>query len=191
MNELERYRKLHSSKKSPKKHFGFINRLLVLLLLLVTVLITAKVNPTFGTWLKNNVYSKNFSFANIESIYNKYMGLITGDVDTTQVFANSITYTGLKDYYDGVELSVDSNTPINSMMSGVVVYIGEKENYGPTVIISQVNGVEVWYGNVTVNDIKLYDYVEKDKILGSTTNNKLYLVFMKNGNLMDYKEYVS
>ncbi len=45
--------------------------------------------------------------------------------------------------------------------SGIVVYIGEKENYKQTVIVQQMNGVDVWYGNIKQANVKLYDYVEK------------------------------
>ena len=45
--------------------------------------------------------------------------------------------------------------------SGVVVFIGEKEGYGNTIIVEQVNGVDVYYSNINPSNIKLYDYIEK------------------------------
>ena len=74
--------------------------------------------------------------------------------------------------------------------SGVVVFIGEKENYGNTVIIEQVDGVETIYGNVNINTIKIYDYVEKGELLGEVNGNKLYLSFQKDGEYLDYKENI-
>ena len=73
--------------------------------------------------------------------------------------------------------------------SGVVVFIGEKENYKNTIIVEQTNGVDVFYGNIKSNNIKLYDYVEKGELLGEV-NKELYLVFQKNGEYLDYKKYI-
>ena len=73
--------------------------------------------------------------------------------------------------------------------SGVVVFIGEKENYKNTIIVERVDGVDVFYGNIKTNNIKLYDYVEKGELLGEA-NNELYLVFQKDGVYLDYKEYI-
>ena len=38
--------------------------------------------------------------------------------------------------------------------------------------------------------MKLYDYVEKGKLLGETKDNNLYLVYQKDGQYLDYKEYI-
>ena len=46
------------------------------------------------------------------------------------------------------------------------------------------------YSNIDTSNIKVYDHVEKGKYLGETLNNKLYLVFKKEGNFVDYKEYI-
>ena len=43
-------------------------------------------------------------------------------------------------------------------MNGIVIFIGEKEGYGNTVVVEQVDGIDVYYSNVSVSNIKLYDY---------------------------------
>jgi stage IV sporulation protein FA len=73
---------------------------------------------------------------------------------------------------------------------GIVVFMGEKEGYGNTVIVEQVNGVDVYYSNINSNNIKLYDYVEKGKLLGEVKDTKLYLVFQKDGKFLNYKKYL-
>ena len=73
--------------------------------------------------------------------------------------------------------------------SGVVVFIGEKDDYKNTIIVEQVDGIDVFYGNIKTNNIKLYDYVEKGELLGEA-NKELYLVFQKDGEYLDYKEYI-
>ena len=66
----------------------------------------------------------------------------------------------------------------------------EKDNYGKTIIVQGIDGVDIWYGNVMDTDIKLYDYIEKGNMLGSTKDNVLYLVFQKGGKFLDYKKYI-
>ena len=79
---------------------------------------------------------------------------------------------------------------IPALESGVVVFLGEKEEYGTTIIIEQINGVEVFYSNVNAVNLKLYDYVEKGKLIGEVKGNKLYLVFSKDGKYLNYKDYI-
>ena len=72
----------------------------------------------------------------------------------------------------------------------MVVFIGKKEGYGNTIIVQQVNGVDLWYGNINNSNVKLYDYIEKGEILGDTLNNDLYLVYKKEGSTVNYEEYI-
>ena len=50
------------------------------------------------------------------------------------VFNEQLTYNNKESYLDGVKLKLENNlVPINE--SGIVVFIGEKEGYGNTIII--------------------------------------------------------
>ncbi len=80
---------------------------------------------------------------------------------------------------------------VPNLNSGIVVFIGEKEDYGNTIIVQQMNGIDAWYGNIDTTSIKLYDYVEKGIMLGETKDTTLYLAFQKDGNFHQYKEYLN
>ena len=71
------------------------------------------------------------------------------------------------------------------------MFIGKKEGYGNTLIVQQANGIDCWYGNIKNLSVKLYDYVEKGSALGEVENNLLYLVFKKDGAVLDYKNYIN
>ena len=194
MDNYEKYKKAYYKKHHlVKRKYKFVNKLLVLGILFVGVLITVKVNPTAASWVKTHVYMDNFSFAQIENWYNKYIGGIfsSNDDEVTQVFSGTIPYTSLEPYYDGVRLKVSSGSVVESLLSGIIVSIGETEHYGNTIVVEQVDGVSVWYGNVDVSDVKLYDYVEKGQILGMSRSEDLYLVLMKDGAYLNYQDYVS
>ena len=194
MDNYEKYKKAYYKKHHlVKRKYKFVNKLLVLGILFVGVLITVKVNPTAASWVKTHVYMDNFSFAQIENWYNKYIGGIfsSNDDEVTQVFSGTIPYTSFEPYYDGVRLKVSSGSVVESLLSGIIVSIGETEHYGNTIVVEQVDGVSVWYGNVDVSDVKLYDYVEKGQILGMSRSEDLYLVLMKDGAYLNYQDYVA
>lgn len=194
MDNYEKYKKAYYKKHHlVKRKYKFVNKLLVLGILFVGALITVKVNPTAASWVKTHVYMDNFSFAQIENWYNKYIGGIfsSNDDEVTQVFSGTIPYTSLEPYYDGVRLKVSSGSVVESLLSGIIVSIGETEHYGNTIVVEQVDGVSVWYGNVDVSDVKLYDYVEKGQILGMSRSEDLYLVLMKDGAYLNYQDYVA
>ena len=109
--------------------------------------------------------------------------------DVVSVFNENIIYKEKTDYNKGVKLVVENNYLVPVIESGIVVYKGEKEGYGYTVIIQQVNGVDLWYSNISC-DVDLYDYVEKGSLLGEVKDSNLYLYFYKNGDFIDYKAYI-
>ena len=79
---------------------------------------------------------------------------------------------------------------VPSITEGMVVFIGNKENYNNTIIVEDLNGVYIWYGNISTTSLKLYDYVEKGTYIGEVNNNNLYMVFSKNGKYLNYEEYL-
>ena len=76
---------------------------------------------------------------------------------------------------------------VPALESGMVIFKGKKEGLGNTIIIEQVNGIEVWYSNITSN-IDIYDYVEKGTLVGEA-DKELYLTFKKNGEMRNYYGY--
>ncbi len=170
----------------------------VLLTIVITLIlfISLKKNRDFKTQFYHHVYDTNFDFATVNQLYKKYVGselpfqelFIQKDKD---VFDEKLTYEDSHIYKDGVKLTVASFYLVPVQQSGIVVFIGEKEGYGNTVIIQQVDGIDLWYGNVDHLNIKLYDYVEKGSLLGEAKDETLYLVYKKEGKVLDYKTYLS
>ena len=61
--------------------------------------------------------------------------------------------------------------------------------YNNTIIIEDLNGVYIWYGNVSTTSLKLYDYVEKGTYIGEAERN-LYMVFSKDNKYLNYEEFL-
>ena len=68
--------------------------------------------------------------------------------------------------------------------------MGNKDNYGKTIIVQQVNGIDLWYVGVENSNLKIYDYIEKGNLLGETISNEMYLFFSKSGEFLNYQDYL-
>ena len=174
-----------------KKLGIFISKCLITIIITLVALILMKGSSRFKQNFYKYVYETNISFAKVSNLYNKYFGNVISipTYKEQTVFSEKINYTDANQYYDGVKLSIDKNYLVPAQESGLVVFIGEKENYGNVVIIEQVNGIDMWYGNISNTSVKLYDYVEKGKVLGEA-NDTLYLVYKKDGNILNYEDYI-
>lgn len=178
-------------KKSVRK---FINRCLIVIILFLGCLIMVKSNTSFKSKIIDYVYSDSFKFTKLRSIYEKYFGkILSADKvvpEEKKVFNEKISYNSANVYKDGVKLAVSSNYMVPTLESGIVVFMGEKEGYGNTIIIEQIDGIDVWYSNIKSNQVKMYDYVEKGSMLGEVSGDAFYMVFQKDGNYLNYKDYI-
>lgn len=92
-------------------------------------------------------------------------------------------------YYDGEKFMVSSNLPIGAISSGVVVFIGNKNEYKNTVIIQGIDGFNIWYGNVKDVNVKTYDYIQEGNLIGAADGDFIYLLIEKNNEYYTYEEY--
>lgn len=197
MEESKFYNKI-SNKKNNNKYkniYRFIIKVLICILIFITLLIVVKVNPRLKDKIYEIVYEDHFSFSYINNLYKKYFGDVLPfenilPNDTEEVFNERLEYDSANLYKEGVELSVNYNYLVPVIESGIVVFIGEKENYGDTIIVQQINGIDTWYGNISNGDVKIYDYVQKGTLLGEVISDKLYLVFQQEGKYLNYKDYI-
>ena len=167
----------------------FFLKLLISIVVMLVVLILIKSSSKFKNDFYKRVYSSNISFTYINEIYNKYIGSNNFNIIKTEpVFNEKLSYNKKEKYLDGVNLYIDKNYLVHVNESGIVVFIGEKESYGNTVIIQRIDGVDEWYGNINNVNVELYDYVRKGSLLGEASNN-LYLVYKKDGNVLNYEEF--
>lgn len=200
-NDISKYmKKINKSKNNElvsdiKKYVrNFLYRSLICLSLFLLLAIICKIDTKYKDIIKKNIYETNISFTSIKNFYSKYLGgvsILDNFVSNTKpVFNEKLVYKSSSKYYNGVKLEVENNYLVPVLESGIVVFIGEKENYGNVIIIQGMDGVDIWYGNMSTTSIKLYDYIESGDLLGEITNNYLYLVYSKNGDYLNYEEYL-
>ena len=173
---------------------NFFIRSLIVVIIFLVVAIICKNNGQFKNIVYKNVYDTNLTFTTFKNFYDKYLGGISFldnmVSDVKPVFNSTLEYSNASKYYDGVALDVTNNYLVPVIETGLVVYIGEKENYGNVIIIQGMDGVDIAYSNMQTTSVKLYDYIEKGDLLGEVEGNKLYLVYSKNGEILNYEEYL-
>lgn len=171
-----------------------LNQILITAILTMIVLISFKWDHNLKQEFYKYVYDTSFPFASFKEWYQKLFGkdILSGSLkEEIEVFEEKLSYSKESLYHEGVGLTVKDHYMVPNLNSGIVVFIGEKEDYGNTIIVQQMNGIDAWYGNIDTTSIKLYDYVEKGIMLGETKDTTLYLAFQKDGNFVDYKEYLN
>lgn len=202
MNEMDpkRYIDIINKKKKNNENSSGVQkyiknlaiRVIVVAILFLSMSIVCKSSSVLKDKIYNYFYTEDISFTKIKKMYNKYLGGVIPlktNLSTEKVFNESLKYSSSSIYYDGVKLSVSNNYLVPSIDEGMVVFIGNKENYGNTVIIENLDGIYIWYGNIDNSSLKLYDYVEKGTLIGEV-NKELYLVFSKEDKYLNYEEYL-
>ena len=173
---------------------GLIIRCMVVVIIFLGMAIISRTSSKYKDIIIKNVYEDNISFVKIKKLYDKYLGGINPlekvGIEDVMVFNEELAYEDISIYHDGAKLIVNNNYLVPVQSEGMVIFIGEKENYGNVIIIEGVDGIDTWYGNMNKTSVKLYDYVDKGTYLGTTKGDTLYLVYQQEGVFLDYKEFI-
>ena len=173
--------------------YGFVSRFLITGVLVIVLLICFKKDSSFKSSFYDKFLSDDFNFSYVNALYKEYFGspIPFGDLlaKTEPVFNEKISYDGYEKYLDGVSLNVSTDYMVPVIKTGLVVFVGDKESYGKTIIIKDSDGVDTWYSNLNSVSVKLYEYVGSGDIIGGCSD-KLYLVFKKDGNVLDFKKFI-
>lgn len=178
-----------------KKKSSYISRLFTRVLISVILFLCSMIfinsSESNKTFYKKHVIDSNIQFNNFTKKYNQVFGTVIEQPETELVFNENLTYKKVEEFNKGYSFYVGNNYLVPTLQSGIIVYIGEKEDYGNTVIVQGVDGVDIWYGNVSLNEYSLYDYVPKGSILAESKGEYINLVFLKNGEYLNYEEYIN
>ena len=165
--------------------------MLAIIFFLVSVIFTNMSDKNLLLY-KEYVLTESLPFTKIKGWYEELFGEVLPKSDNTQtVMSGKLVYKEIKDYQDGEVLTVSSKALVNSLTSGVVVFLGEKDGYGNTVIIQGIDGVDIWYGNLENVSVTLYDYIEEGTVIGGIKDEFLYLVIKKDNEFIKYEDYQS
>lgn len=178
--------KLRNNKKLSKYLTKF---LLAIIFFLISVIFT-NISDKNLLFYKEHVFTESLPFTKIKGWYEDLFGEVLPKEDNTAtVFNGKLVYKSIENYESGEKLVVNANSLVNNLTSGIVVYSGDKDNYGNTVIIQGIDGVDIWYGNLENVSVNLYDYIEAGTVIGQTKDENLYLVIKKDNEYIKYENY--
>jgi stage IV sporulation protein FA len=189
------------NKTSHKKHNNkcykyirhLITRVLISIIIFISIGIIIKIDIRNKDYINKYIYNDSIKFTKINNWYqNKFGKLIPKNtINTELVFKNDNIYkNNYEKYYDGIKINDLKDNPVSILYGGIVVYIGNKDNYNNTVIIQGNDGIDYLYGNIENINVNLYDYLDKDTIIGNAKDDYIYLVLEKEGKYLNYEEYL-
>lgn len=88
-----------------------------------------------------------------------------------------------------------TDSVVKSIDRGKVIFVGEKQGIGKTVVVQHSQGIESWYGGFDTVNVSLNDWVEVQqplgKTLGTVTVDKgVYFAIKKDGKFVDPRSVV-
>lgn len=170
---------------------NLVTRILLSVILVISVCIFIKIDTENVFLVEEYIFKESLEFTKINNWYQSKVGKIIPELkdNTTLVFnSEELKKNSYSNYLDGVKININKNSPISLINGGIVVFIGEKEGYGNTLILQGNDGIDYWYGGITNLNVNLYDYLEKDTLIGEVDHEYLYLVLQKDGKYLNYEE---
>lgn len=170
-------------------HKKTITNFFLSIIFLMGSLIYVKLSSSNEELFKEYVLTNSMSFTTFNSVYESYFGEIAPSINTEEfVFNSDLVYTAIETY-DNKEVITLTSSVISTICGGIIVYIGEKDDFGYTVIVQGNDGNNIWYGNLENVSLTLYDYVEEDEIIGEVLDKTLYISIKNGEEIISYETY--
>jgi stage IV sporulation protein FA len=187
MENLETIKRKEKRKKYLNKE---ISKLLLSVIFVFSSLIFMNLSDNNKELYNKYVFNDDLAFTKVNNLYTKYFGNVIPNKNAESLVSNEvITLKDSVSYLDGESFKVGNGSVIKNITNGIVVYIGDKEGYGKSIIVQGADGTNILYGNITDISVNLYDYIEKNTILGNTLDDNLYLLIKKDDKVIKYADY--
>ncbi|RHW40629.1 M23 family peptidase [Neobacillus notoginsengisoli] len=72
----------------------------------------------------------------------------------------------------GIMIETDRGTPVEAVNEGWIMFAGKKEGLGKTVVVQHSDKTESWYGNLDTIEVNLYEFIPKEKEIGTVGAGK-------------------
>lgn len=98
---------------------------------------------------------------------------------------------------EGIILETGSNSKVEALNGGLVIFAGTKEGLGKTIVIQHVDKSESWYGELENINVTLFETVKKGAEIGQVTASQdgskgsFYLAIKKDDAFIDPKKVIS
>ena len=182
------------------------------------VLVIAIIYRTSAPWTQtaknalDSVYQKEFEFATVSNWFEDTIGKPfaflpedpikekDNDQASSESFATPATGTIMQSFVkdgQGVLIKTSNSTSVETIKAGVVIYAGEKESHGKTVIVQHPDKSESWYAHLQEINVSLYEEIKKGTKVGKVSpsdeadKGEFYFALKANGKFIDPNEVIS
>ena len=166
---------------------SWLSKLLITIIVVLVCLIICNLNNELRDSFVKEVLEDNMEFGDFNKLYKKFM------IDSNESIVVNDTVIDVSDMeeVDGrYRFNYGIDYQVETLQSGIIVYIGDKDNLGNTVIVQGNDGIDVWYSGITLKEYGLYDYVSKGDILGLSSDVYVTISIYEDGELLKYEEYI-
>lgn len=166
-----------------------IKKILICTIFVLGCLIFCKISPENKNFFISKFLTNSISFTKINGYYTKYFKDIAPVIIKPEeyVISDKLVVEEIKKYENFEKLSLRTNI-IPAINGGLIVFIGQKENFLKTVIVQGHDGNDYWYGNLENISVNLYDYIEKNEIIGDVKENELILDIKNKEESISYED---
>ncbi len=187
MKESKYYKKKMRRNKCYSNDKSWISKLMLSIIIVLLCLIVTNFDNDLRTKFKSEVLDSNINFSYFNKLYKKYIG--GNNLEDDMVVANVVEDTLYEEVDGSYKFTSSTDEGVEVKVSGIIVYVGDKDNLGNTVIVQGNDGVDIWYSNIELLGYSLYDYVSSGEILGNSSTDKYILTIVKDGEKLKYEEY--
>ncbi|MCA0969940.1 M23 family metallopeptidase [Halobacillus litoralis] len=181
----------------PSKKSSYLGVQVVLAAALFATVAVGK-NASF-TWLDGpeqwvtSQMQEDFPFAKVSAWYSDRFGdpleVISQNEDPAPSQAalpvsGSVT-TPFEANGKGIRMAVEAGSPVQAVKSGTVVFVGNVEETGKTVVVQHEDGSKSTYGFLTEVQVHLYENIPAQTVLGDAQASEVFFGIEKNDQYID------
>ncbi|MGA8941447.1 MAG: M23 family metallopeptidase [Thermoactinomyces sp.] len=193
---------LNPEKPKRKKKNRFLYQWIMAMILFLATAVIFSLPGNVALPLKNGIFlvlTKEFRFAEMQNLYQKYVGgspaflpAFSGNANNREKWAVPVTgkiSLPFDEKRKGIVLITPESAEVVAAQEGWVQFAGNKEGLGNTIIIQHANGKETWYGWLEEISVKEKDWVKKGQRIGKVKkmDNQSFLYFA----LRNHKQFVN
>ena len=189
----KRYSNINDYNDKKIKYFKtLITRILLSVLMIIIIATYIKIDDDNASLVNKYLFQDNIKFTKINKWYQDNFGAVIPSIkeNSSLVFSENIEENSYTSYKDGVKIQYTKGKEVSLLNGGIVIFTGEEENYGNVVVIQGNDGIDYTYGNISNIAVNLYDYIEKNTIIGNANDDYIYLILNKDGKIINYDEYL-
>lgn len=192
----------------------FLFKTISSLFLLSAVYLVYHANLPFSTNTKGfvqEVLTREFNFDGVSAAFQKYAGEYPAILPTfsKQVKGDKPVWNEVPKHHSiapvsgkiiepftkdgkGIKIAAQAGDGVKAMDQGWVIFIGQKEGFGPTVVIQHADNTQSTYSNLDHIQVAEQDWVEAGQIIGTTkTDQPLYFSLQKDHQYVDPMSVIS